>query len=312
MIPVIDITHMVSKGAMQEDMISKIRYACEMFGFFYVTGHGITLETQSNVFSTAREFFSLPENIKSGVAITRSRCFRGYVPFGLTGPNVPKRMLEAFQIMLDLGPHDPDVMAGSIMYGANQWPKGESRMRTNLEAYSKDMQKLSSSLLSAFAYALGENPALFTSYFKKPLTQLRLLHYPNIDLGNPEDQQGVEAHTDTGAFTILMQDDSGGLEIKARDDTWLEVFPIEDTFVINIGDMMEWWIGGQFVSAVHRVTNQSSHSRYSVPFFVNPDHNAIITRLGSDPEDASGRFNIGRHVERAYLDAWPRDPAGVG
>ena len=121
-----------------------------------------------------------------------------------------------------------------------------------------------------------------------------------------------QAHTDTGAFTILMQDDSGGLEVQARDGTWLEASPIEDTFVINIGDMMDWWTGGQFVSAVHRVTNRSSHSRYSVPFFVNPDHNAIITRLGSDPEDAGGRLNIGQHVEKAYLDAWPRDPVGVG
>jgi isopenicillin N synthase-like dioxygenase len=297
---------------MQEGMISEIQHACETFGFFYVTGHGIPIENQSEIFSTTKEFFSLSENIKCRVEVKKSRCFRGYVPFGLTGPNVPKRMLEAFQIMLDLGPDDPDVVAGSIMYGANQWPKGESRMRTNLETFSKGMQELSTGLLSAFAYALGEDPEFFIPYFKKPLTQLRLLHYPNIDIGNPEDQQGVEAHTDTRVFTILMQDDSGGLEVKARDGTWLEALSIEDTFVINIGDMMEWWTGDLFILAEHRVTNRSGHSRYSVPFFVNPDHNAIITRLRSDPEDASRSFNIGRHVERAYLDAWPRDPAGFG
>ena len=50
----------------------------------------------------------------------------------------------------------------------------------------------------------------------------------------------------------------------------------------------------------------------SVPFFVNPDRSAIITRLGVDPKDASERFDVGTHVENAYVNAWPRDSTGVG
>ena len=49
-----------------------------------------------------------------------------------------------------------------------------------------------------------------------------------------------------------------------------------------------------------------------MPFFVNLDRKAVIARLGSDPEDASAIFDVGAHVEKAYVDAWPRDPAGVG
>ena len=46
------------------------------------------------------------------------------MPFTLTGPNVPKRMLEAFQMMLDLGPDDPDVAGENIMYGSNTLARG--------------------------------------------------------------------------------------------------------------------------------------------------------------------------------------------
>ena len=311
-IPIIDITPLVSKDVKQEGVVNEIRDVCEAVGFFYVVGHGISLDVQAKIFSIAREFFALPDRTKQSVGVAKSRCFRGYVPFALTGPNVPKRMLEAFQMMLDLGPDDPDVARENIMYGSNQWPEGVPRMRSILEAYYKEMETLSNHLLSAFALALGEDRAFFNAYFHKPLTQLRLLHYPYVASDNPEDQQGVEPHTDTGAFTILMQDDIGGLEVKARDGSWLSASPIEDAFVINVGDMMQWWTADRFISTPHRVTNRSGRSRYSVPFFVNPDRSAVITRLGADPDDARERFDIGAHVEKVYVDAWPRDPAGVG
>jgi isopenicillin N synthase-like dioxygenase len=174
------------------------------------------------------------------------------------------------------------------------------------------MEGLSHHLLSGFALALGQDPAFFTTYYQKPLTQLRLLHYPYVDSGNIEDQRGVEAHTDTGAFTILMQDETGGLEVMSRDGTWVDALPVEDTFIINVGDMMQWWTTGRYISTSHRVTNRSRHSRYSVPFFVNPDRSAVITRLSADARDASEKFDVGAHVEKAYVDAWPRDHTGVG
>jgi isopenicillin N synthase-like dioxygenase len=312
MIPIIDIAPLISKGTKQHSAITEIRKACETIGFFYVIGHGISRDVQVRILSTAKEFFALPQSIKRSVDVAKSRCFRGYVPLALTGPNVPKRMLEAFQMMLDLGPDDPDVATKSIMYGANQWPENSPRMREILEAYFKEMGRLSNHLLSLFAYALGEDPGVFSTYYQKPLTQLRLLHYPYVDSENLEDQRGVEAHTDTGAFTILMQDETGGLEIQTRDGTWLAAPTVTDTFIINVGDMMQWWTADRFISTPHRVTNRSGHSRYSVPFFVNPDRNAVIARLGSDPENPSAIFDVGAHVEKAYVDAWPRDPAGVG
>ena len=85
MIPIIDITPLVSRDAKQEGVVNEIRDVCEAVGFFYVVGHGISLDVQAKIFSIAREFFALPDRTKQSVGVAKSRCFRGYVPFALTG-----------------------------------------------------------------------------------------------------------------------------------------------------------------------------------------------------------------------------------
>jgi len=50
--------------------------------------------------------------------------------------------------------------------------------------------------------------------------------------------------------------------------------------VINVGDMLSHWTNGDYASTVHRVVSPSiSTHRYSVPFFFNPDHDALVKPL---------------------------------
>jgi isopenicillin N synthase-like dioxygenase len=141
----------------------------------------------------------------------------------------------------------------------------------------------------------------------KPLTQLRLLHYPlqPADAG----AQGVEAHTDPGALTVLAQDSVGGLEASNRAGQWVAAPPIRHSFVINIGDMMQRWTNGRFVSTPRRVANRTGRDRISVPFFVNPDYGATIApALGGEgrAEALYEPLASGPYIEAAYRAAWPR------
>ena len=305
-IPVISLAALRRGGSEAIDGVTKeIVTACETAGFFYVIDHGVSPAQIAAVFEAARWFFGRPPAERNALDVATSSNFRGYVPMGITGPNVPRRLLEAFQMMIDLGPDDPDVQAGNMMYGPNRWPPEAPEFRAAMQGYFAAMTELSQRLLGAFARGLGLSDDYFLSFFRKPLTQLRLLHYPP----QPPDEgaQGVETHTDTGAFTILLQDRVGALEVRNRAGQWIGARPIPDSFVINVGDMMQRWTDGRFVSTPHRVANRTGEDRFSVPFFANPDYDAIITPLAQDPSAGPREpLSCGPYVEAAYRAAWPR------
>ena len=309
-IPIVSLSGLGQKDGLQK-IVAEIGAACGSAGFFYIVDHGVPHDDIDGIFGAARAFFALPQSARDAIDVHRSPNFRGYVPAGFKGSGVPLRKLEAFQIMLDLGPDDPDVKAGSVMHGPNVWPTdapgfSAAAFRTTMEGYQSEVTRLSQRLLSVFALALDQPPGFFRPFFKKPLTQLRLLHYPP----QPPDAgaEGVEAHTDPGALTVLLQDSTGGLEARNRAGAWISAPPIPYSFVINIGDMMQRWTGGRFVSTPHRVANRTGRGRLSVPFFVNPDYGATISPApdarGERPDAAP--LACGPYIEAAYRAAWPR------
>ena len=123
-IPLIDIAALrTGTGDGADEVAARIVEACETAGFFYVTGHGVSEPTIDRIFAAAHWFFAAPQAVRDALDVATSPNFRGYVPMGITGPDKPRRMLEAFQMMLDLPPEDADVRAGNIMFGPNRWPE---------------------------------------------------------------------------------------------------------------------------------------------------------------------------------------------
>ena len=55
---------------------------------------------------------------------------------------------------------------------------------------------------------------------------------------------GAAAHSDFGVLTLLAQDDIGGLQVLNKSENWMKAPPIDDSFVCNIGDLLERWTNG--------------------------------------------------------------------
>jgi isopenicillin N synthase-like dioxygenase len=97
-----------------------------------------------------------------------------------------------------------------------------------------------------------------------------------------EGQQRAGAHTDYGSLTILFpQPGTSGLQIN-QNSNWLDVPAEENCFIINLGDLMELWTSGRWVSTLHRVVARPHQAqRKSLAFFHQPDWDSEITPIRS-------------------------------
>ncbi|MER9064409.1 2OG-Fe(II) oxygenase family protein [Mesorhizobium sp. M0698] len=143
------------------------------------------------------------------------------------------------------------------------------------------MVGLATKLLKGIAHSLDLPENYFENLMRDPISIQRLIHYPPQTGYVPEDSIGIGAHTDYGNLTILAQDDVGGLQVRNRDGDWVEGTPIHGTFIINIGDLIQRLTNDVYLANLHRVVNTSVGERYSIPYFIDADFNAIIEPLAT-------------------------------
>ncbi|WP_270934983.1 isopenicillin N synthase family dioxygenase [Falsiroseomonas oryzae] len=332
-IPVIDFAPLkTGKESAIEAVAKEVDAACREIGFLTVVNHPVPVPMIRDVFAQAKRFFALPEAEKMKLWMGNSRNFRGFLPMDqpvdqrnfagaavagfqqhLAGEKLKARKPnrnEAFQIASELGPDDPAVKAGTPLYGANQWPENLPGFKDSVLGYYETMTGFAALLASLFARGLGLQPDYFAQFYRKPLIQLRLLHY----LPHEAELAALEggdsrAHCDAGGFTMLQQDDVGGLEIKNRAGEWIVVPPVENSFIINIGDSMKMWTNHRYASTLHRVVNRYGRERFSVGVFANPDYETVIRPLPTcvDAENPP-RFDemkSGEALLYLYSRVWP-------
>jgi isopenicillin N synthase-like dioxygenase len=281
MIPVIDIAPLFGGSEAQARQVaSQVRAAAVDTGFFYVRGHQISRDLMDATYLAAKYFFELPSERKHAIAVRPGSAHRGYVPTAQTTQAGRRADLkESFNFAYPFTPEHPAMMSGYELIGLNQWPANEPVWRAVVERYYAAVFELGQHLLGAFALALGLPRDHFRSLYRHPLVRARLLHYPPQPPETDANQFGAAEHTDYGTITILWQDAVGGLQVKNREGEWIEAPPIENTFVINIGDMLELWSNNLFASTPHRVINASGSERYSIAVFYDPDHDVRVECL---------------------------------
>lgn len=112
-------------------------------------------------------------------------------------------------------------------------------VRALVEEYIQEMEKLAFMLMELIALSLGLEAKRFEEFFIKDQTSyLRFNHYPPCPC--PDLAFGVGRHKDSGALTILGQDEVAGLEVKNKaNQQWVRVEPSPDAYIINVGDIIQ-------------------------------------------------------------------------
>ena len=258
---------------------SHVESACKDIGFMYVTGHGIAAETIAAARQSTIDYFAQSEASKLRNQITQDN-YRGYIPAGFFNANMGDGAAdnyEGYKLHFEVAADDP-IREQCDLYAPNQWPDHPADFRESLLKYWRECDRVTDVLLRAMAEALGIDAKRLLDPLEQPLTNMTLLHY------SPQSPDaagfGIHPHKDTDVLTILASDPVGGLMVRRRDGhEWISAEAPGDALVVNLGDLMELWSGGYFVSTPHKVVNTSGEERYSFPYFAVPRFDTVVAPL---------------------------------
>jgi isopenicillin N synthase-like dioxygenase len=272
-VPVIDIAKLEEPEA-----LGALDIACREWGFFQVTGHGISDSVTSDLLRVTDEFFQQPTAIKRRIMRSAEN------PWGFFDQELTKNTRD-WKEVYDFGPPD-----GSLIQP--QWPEYPPQFEQAILTFYSLCEKLSHRLLAAISVNLGMPADYLGRDFSESHTSfLRLNYYPKLPADTESTGQlGVNQHSDAGALTLLLQDQQAGLEVY-RDGRWYLVEPKPGAFVINIGDIVQVWSNDRYRAALHRVVTNPTANRYSAPFFFNPAYSANYEPLPTTiDEDHPARY----------------------
>ena len=262
-IPVIDLEECSAERNSEKfnKLSEAIGSACRNWGFFQVVNHGIPDAALDETWMATKNFFCLPKSEKRKLNRSSDN------PWGFFDHELTKNKRDKKEPFL----------------GKTPWPKLLPEFEQCMREHFKACENLSLFILKAICLSLGvDKDHLTDCFFPKHTSFLRLNYYPVDDpLADLKEQDhgeaglGVHHHTDSGALTILSQDNIGGLQVN-KGGRWYPITPIDRAFVINIGDMVQVWSNGEYKAALHRVVAMDKEDRYSLPFFYNPTYNTNV------------------------------------
>ncbi|GLJ08102.1 hypothetical protein SUGI_0081350 [Cryptomeria japonica] len=261
-LPVIDLSLFPSQNVDQNQLESheftKLRQACQELGFFLVVNHGVNPSLIQAVDGRIRDMFALPTEAKN----------RAIFPIFNTGycssivDDVAKDSIaESMSFPWDqLLPNSVEKISAKL------WPQGNPVFCEELNAYGAQIRDLSHRILKLLVWSLGVDVSSQSAseLFEKSFGTVRMNYYDKCT----DKEMISRPHTDVSFFTILYQDDVGGLQIRTKEGKWMDSKPLPGSFAVNAGDILQMWSNGRYRSAEHRVVyGKSNRNRLSMAYF---------------------------------------------
>ena len=204
-----------------------------------------------------------------------------------------------------------------ILFGENIFPNKDilPQFEIIMKEYYDSVLKLSNNLFELFSISMDKEYNYFDNLVHEGMNSMNVLRYipkrDNDDKGKQDkkdkkEQFGIGEHTDYECFTILLQDVSGpsGLEILVNENEnenenerkWQRFDPIENTFVVNFGDILARYSNDMFRSTVHRAVNDYNKSRYSIAFFRHCNFDTKVENLMINEKNKYDPVIAGQHM----------------
>lgn len=229
-------------------------HAKKLFSLPYETKKALFTTSSANIVSPISYFWGTPALTPSGAALQHNKGAQ-------ENNNQRLQWMEGFNVSLGQLSH--------IHYQDSLL----QTFRCLVEEYGKEQGRLATEIFKI----LGP---FDSNYLSISTGLLRIYRYP-ICL-KPERTWGIDVHTDSSVLSIIHQDDVGGLQVD-KDHQWLDVEPIPNTLIVNIGDMLQAMSNDKYISVKHRVKVNKHKERISIGYFVFPVEDTIIQSTKYNP-----------------------------
>ncbi|MDG2025650.1 MAG: 2OG-Fe(II) oxygenase family protein [Acidimicrobiales bacterium] len=249
--------------------------ACSDHGFFLLAGHGLD-DLIDRTWAATREFFASDDENKEAIR-RHPEAMLGWYDRELT-----KRKRDSKEVFDFI---DPAIPADR---SPNRWPPGPEGFAESMAQFFDGFAELAERTVALVHTALDLDPAIAATHtVERTTSTVRLNHYPVGDPVPADERDGLNPlgdvalghHTDPGVLTLLLQDNTGGLQAESREHGWIDIEPRPGTIVVNLADTLQVWTNDRYKAAVHRVVPMTERSRFSIPFFGNPHRACVIEPL---------------------------------
>jgi len=283
--------------------------ACSDHGFFLLRGHGLDDMIERNWQETQR-LFSAPAEVKESIRRTEDK------PLGWFDRELTKQHRDCKEVFDYMHPN------GSFGDLRNRWPSELSGFKEFQTEYFEAFSALAEKTLHLVHTALGSGSEAAKAHPGSATTSTVRLNYYPIDDPVPQQERSALAtlgetalghHTDPGVLTLLLQDQTGGLQAHSRQHGWVDIPAVEGTVVVNLADSLQVWTNDRYRASVHRVVPMTQKARYSIPYFYNPPLDATIEPIPGIGDDAphyrpfTWREFIQARIDDNYADLGAED-----
>ncbi|KAG9141398.1 hypothetical protein Leryth_001854 [Lithospermum erythrorhizon] len=249
-IPTIDFQEIRTDSNRRKQIVQEISDACQTWGFFQVINHEIPQSVIDEMMKGVREFHELDTEEKK-IFYSRDTMKKFYYNSNFDLYQSPAaNWRDTISCILAPDPPLPRELPVPIRHSINE--------------YSNEIKSFGSHLLELFSEALGLNPNRLESLGCSEGLFLLGHYYPKCP--EPELTLATSNHADSGFFTVLVQDQVGGLQILHQNE-WVDVPPQPGALVVNIADLLQLISNDKFKSVNHRVLAKRIGPRISVASF---------------------------------------------